>query len=333
MDDNNITMLNEAQFEWAIRLVHILQPLVYEGIHTIFQESIQLCQNTDEEDKYLMTFQNFLARIPKWSNDTVEKEVARMVDKSGCTYLEDLITCVHITHLKMLTSIRTGKTQKKIDIAIPKLGAFVHKVYINTSRALYLNVFLFDKDIAPLMVQKNKSEFNKIIKTSILDAIRESIPIEQLLRSYLDESTDLMKEEVKEPPAPVAELPPPAKLSVRDTSSLSDSATKDFAITEIKTVDPLPEVPVEKPVAKVPTVDPIVELLERPSLKFSDVDQAISVENILETIDAPKDIARLEEISERRNTARKIEEAAEDAEDKLKIGEDANIDLGITVLS
>ena len=90
---------------------------------------------------------------------------------------------------------------------------------------------------------------------------------------------------------------------------------------------------VPKSVAKVPTVDPIVELLERPTLKFSDVDQAISVENILETIDAPKDIARLEEISERRNNARKQEEAAEDAEDKLKIGEDANIDLGITVLS
>ena len=326
-----MTMLNEAQFEWAIRLVHILQPLVYEGIHTIFQESIQLCQNTDEDEKYLMTFQNFLARIPKWSNDTVEKEVARMVDKSGCTYLEDLITCVHITHLKMLTSIRTGKTQKKIDIAIPKLGAFVHKVYINTSRALYLNVFLFDKDIAPLMVQKNKSEFNKIIKTSILDAIRESIPIEQLLRSYLDESTDLMKEEVKEAPPPPAEVPPPpSKLT---SSSLFPPDTKDVSVTEIKVLDPLPEFPVEKPAAKAPTVDPIVELLERPTLKFSDVDQAISVENILETIDAPKDIARLEEISERRNIARKQEEAAENAEDKLKIGEDANIDLGITVLS
>jgi hypothetical protein len=330
MDDHNMTMLNEAQFEWAIRLVHILQPLVYEGVHTIFQESIQLCQSTDEDEKYLMTFQNFLARIPKWSNETVEKEVARMVDKSGCTYLEDLITCVHITHLKMLTSIRTGKTQKKIDIAIPKLGAFVHKVYINTSRALYLNVFLFDKDIPPIMMQKNKSEFNKIIKTSILDAIRESIPIEQLLRSYLDESTDLMKEEVKEPTPPV-ETPPPPKFNV--PSPFSDSASKEISVTEIKSVDPLPEERSEKAVARGPTVDPIVELLERPSLKFSDVDQAISVENIVETIEAPKDIARLEEISEKRNIARKLEEAAENSEDTLKIGEDANIDLGITVLS
>ena len=325
MDDNHLSTLSEAQGEWALRLVHILQPLVFEGIHTIFNESVQLCQNTDEEEKYLMTFQNFLARIPKWSQETVDKEVARMVDKSGCTYMEDLITCVHITHLKMLTSIRTGKTQKKIDIAIPKLGTFIHKVYINTSRTLYLNVFLFDKDLPALMVQKNKSEFNKMVRTAILDAIRESIPIEQLLRSYLDESTDLVKEEVKTDP--VAPTPAAAPVTVKEPEkvALTNDVIKPVEITEIKEID-TPSPP------KVMAVDPVVELLERPMLRFADVDNAISVDNIPERIEAPKTIEVLEEKSLQRNLARKLE-AEEAAEDTLKIGEDANIDLGITVLS
>ena len=346
MDDNHLSTLSEAQGEWALRLVHILQPLVFEGIHTIFNESVQLCQSTDEDEKYLMTFQNFLARIPKWSQETVDKEVARMVDKSGCTYMEDLITCVHITHLKMLTSIRTGKTQKKIDITIPKLGAFIHKVYINTSRNLYLNVFLFDRDLPALMVQKNKSEFNKMVRSAILDAIRESIPIEQLLRSYLDESTDLVKEEVKVDPAPATPAAtttqaagaapaasPAAASPVNEKASsaepfLMNDVFKPIEITEIKEpmVEAMPSPSSSKP-------DPVVELLERPMLKFADVDQAISVDNIPERIEAPKTIERLEEISVQRNLARKLEEAAEAAEDTLKIGEDANIDLGITVLS
>ena len=316
MDDTNMTMLSEAQFEWALRLVHLLQPHIYEGVHTMYQEALQLCRSTDEEEKYLMTFQNFLARIPKWSSETVDQEVARIVDKSGCTYLEDLITCVHITHLKMLTSIRTGKTQKKIDIAIPKLGVFVHKVYTNTSRALYLNVFLVDKDIPALLMQKNKSEFNKLIKTAILDAVRESIPIEQLLRSYLDESTDLVKEEVKSE-AP----PPPAPAPVEEVVVPEPPA---FALKEVEVVAPAP--------ARA-APDPVVELLERPTLKFADIDSAISVDNVPESIVAPKTIDRLEEISRERNAARKLEEAA-DAGDTLQIGGDVgNLDLGITVLS
>jgi hypothetical protein len=317
MDDTNRTALTEAQYEWALRLVHILQPLVYEAFHTIFQESLVLCRTNEEEEKYLMTFQNFLARIPKWSDEIVQQEANRIVDKSGCTYLEDLITCVHITHLKILTSIRTGKTQKKIDVTIPKLNKFVHRVYINTSRTLYSNIFLFDKDVPPLSVQKNKSEFNKIIKNGILDAIRESIPVEQLLRSYLDETTELMKEEEKplepEKPkaAPAPEPPPLAKEEVKVNEVL---------------VEPLEPVVVQS--------DPVEDLLKRPTLKFANVDRAITVDNVEEVIDAPKTIERLKEIEEQRHAARKAEEE-QDSGDTLKImGEDLpSLDLGIEVIS
>jgi hypothetical protein len=320
MDENNITSLNEAQYEWALRLVHVLHPLVYEGIHVIYNEAVDLCAKSDEEEKYLMTFQNFLARIPKWSDEIVQKEVGRIVEKSGCSYLTDLITCVHITHLKILTSIRTGKTQKKIDITIPKLSGFVHKVYINLSRSLYSNVYLFDKDAQPLVYQRNKAEFNKMIKTAILDSIRESIPVEQLLRSYLDESSDLVREEVKaaEPPKPevVAE---PVVRPVEPAPLMNE--------LDIETIDVKEEAPKKGP-------DPVLELLDRPSIKFSDVDYAVDTMNVLSTIQAPKDIDTLETIAERRNAERKAQEALEEDEDKLKIGPDVSAaDLNIEILS
>ena len=319
MDENNITSLNEAQYEWALRLLHILHPLVYEGIHIIYNEAVDLCTKSDEEEKYLMTFQNFLSRIPKWSEEIIQKEVNRIVDKSGCTYLTDLITCVHITHLKILTSIRTGKTQKKIDIMIPKLGVFVHKVYINLSRELYSNVYLFDKDVAPLLFQKNKSEFNKMIKTAILDSIRESIPVEQLLRSYLDESSDLVREEVKEQtPVPVVNevVPMEPKEPLVEAVEVEDvAALKE----EVK--------PSSKP-------DPVIELLDRPSIKFSDIDYAVDVTNVVSTVNAPKDFETLENKFNTRHAERKAAEALEEDEDKLNIGGDVlNTDLNIEVLS
>ena len=49
-----------------------------------------------------------------------DKKTKRIKNESNCNYLDDLITCVHISHLKLLTSIRVSQKQKKIDIDIPK---------------------------------------------------------------------------------------------------------------------------------------------------------------------------------------------------------------------
>ena len=73
---------------------------------------------------------------------------------SGCKYLEDLITCVHIIQLKALTCIRVGLKQKKIDIDIPSIDKFIHKVYINVARKLYSNVYLFEQDLYPFNTKK-----------------------------------------------------------------------------------------------------------------------------------------------------------------------------------
>lgn len=163
----------------------------------MFAEGKSICDKTEEQEKYLMTFQNILSRVPKWNNEIVLKETKRIQEESGCSYLEDLITCVHIAHLKMLSSVRTGKTQKKIEINIPKLPVFIHSVYINISRELYTNVYLFDPTMSSLLIQKNKEKVKEIIRQTILNTIRDNIPIEQLLRAYLDETTELMDEPKK----------------------------------------------------------------------------------------------------------------------------------------
>ena len=121
-------MLSEAKNEYCVRLLNILTPLVIEGIKSILKEADQLCIQNDEESKYLMTFQNFLSWVPKWNNDIISEETDRIIKKSGCNYLEDLLTCVHITQLKVLTSIRVGSLQKKIELDIPKLNDFIHKI-------------------------------------------------------------------------------------------------------------------------------------------------------------------------------------------------------------
>ena len=233
MDDYNLNSLQESKNEWVSRLVNILTPYILEGFKSIFTESYKLCMENNEEDKYLMTFQNFISRIPRWNEDLIEKEVQRIQEKSNCSYIEDLITCVHVIQLKALTCIRVGQKQKKIELDIPKLKDFVHKVYINVARKIYTNIYLFELNIAPLQVQKNNRELELIIKECILETVRESIPVENILRSYLEES---IEEEVIEPIPEVALIKENEEINpvLTETPMEESNNEMDFQNTETK---------------------------------------------------------------------------------------------------
>ena len=87
MDDFNVSSLHESKNEWGARLLTIITPHIVEGLHSIFDEAFKLCKDNNELDKYLMTFQNFITRIPKWNSSIIENERKRIVEKSGCGYL------------------------------------------------------------------------------------------------------------------------------------------------------------------------------------------------------------------------------------------------------
>ena len=86
MDDFNINSLQESKNEWSSRLINILTPFIIEGTKSMFNESHKICINNGEEEKYLMTFQNFLTRTPKWNNSIIEEEKNRIIQKSNCNY-------------------------------------------------------------------------------------------------------------------------------------------------------------------------------------------------------------------------------------------------------
>ena len=197
MEDYNSNLLNDSKNEWSIRLMNILCGHVIDGFRSIFNESMEVCESNDEPEKYLMTFQNFLSRIPKWNQNMIEQECARIKDTTKCSYLEDLITCVHVIQLKILSCVRTSNQAKKIDIDIPEFNSFLHNVYINIARKLYSNIYLFQVDVTPLEQQKNNREFEHIVQACIMNTIRDNIPIDQLLKQYMDETQedDVSKEE------------------------------------------------------------------------------------------------------------------------------------------
>lgn len=308
MDDFVLSNLNESRNEWCSRLVSIFTPLVIEGIKSIFNEAWNLCVTNDETNKYLMTFQNLLCRVPKWNSVIIEEERKRIIERSGCNYLEDLITCVHIIQLKVLTSIRVGNRQKKIDISIPKLDHFIHKVYINTARKVYTNVYLFEKNISPLLSQKNHRELEVIVQECIMMTIRESIPTEAIIRAYLDESVEQEEEVV---------------IEHIDEPIIQAEETKEAPVEDepekAQVIENIP--PEEEPPKTVPTIQNLNDEPVMMKLTFNDYDKVMDDTKKEEEVHAPKTIERLERISTERALQRKMEE--EEEEDyKIKIHDD-----------
>ena len=131
MDDYTSNVLNDSKNEWSILLINHITPHIIDGFRSIFNESVRLCEENDELEKYLMTYQNLLARIPKWNQSMINAENERIVKLCNCSYLEDILTCVHIIQLKVLSCVRVGNDTKKIKIDIPDFATFLHNVYAN----------------------------------------------------------------------------------------------------------------------------------------------------------------------------------------------------------
>ena len=192
---------------------------------------------------------------------------------------------------------------KKIDISIPELQSFVHKVYIHTARKCYSNVYLFDIKITPLQKQKNNRELEQIIQECILTTIRESIPTEEIIRAYLDESEEqeeeVIIEDIKEGDKDLEEIE--KKMEVKEEEDNTESN--------------------EKPI--VPTIANIDNEPVVTRLTFNDIDSVQDASTgKIDEIKAPKDIERLEEISTSNAIKRKLEEEEDDELDKIQIHTD-----------
>jgi hypothetical protein len=309
MDDFSVASLSESKNEWCARLLNILTPTVVQGLKSIFDEALKLCVDNNEKDKYLMTFQNFLTRVPKWNPSIIENEKTRIVETSGCAYLEDLVTCVHIIQLKALTCVRVGSKQKKIDINVPALGDFIHKIYIHVARKIYTNIYLFEKNIAPLQTQKNNREIELIVKECILNAIRDSVPVESILRAYMDE-TDEQDVEVKEVEEPLPDEPPAPAPVQAPAPAIEESAETKAMIAEFKQTS---------------------DFADKSKISFTDNDSFIDTKGNTGIINSPKDEENLEALAKTRELAAAALEAEEDDydddEERLIIGDNINLDI------
>ena len=220
-------------------------------------------------------------------------------------------------------------------------------------------MYLFETEILPLQHQKNMRECEIITQECILNTIRNSMPVENILRAYMDETVDeeIIEEVIektlleKEPQvegmenkteeeqtesSSNVEIVKTDKPFLVDTVEKSEEdwkpmAPKENESTETKTVNKDTNINISLEVSDKKQVKAnIKEESKKSVLSFNDEDSVLNMGTNKESIvQAPKTEERLEKISYENNKRRKEEEAMEDddEEEKIKIFDSVDLQL------
>merc|ERR1711916_399268 len=163
---------------------------LYEGFKSIYNDilkalSDEIIENNNQHSSVVKVFQKSLKDIPLWNNEMIKNECSRIEKISNCDYFENLIEAVFITNTKILTSVQINNEDSlSIKISVPQPQHFIHKCYIECSKEIYKNPYIFDisKNLTP---KEKHSNLRESINHSISNAIRDLLPIRDILKQGL----------------------------------------------------------------------------------------------------------------------------------------------------
>ena len=271
MDSSDISVYGEAKGEYTRQLCVFLVPSLESYFLELLEEARK---DSPTPQKVLWHFQNLLQSIPDWNQDKVNRETDRLQKDCKCDYLEELLTAVFIAHTKVLSAIRLTTKQKKLQITIPKIDHFLHRVLSDSARSLWANAFLF-ADTNSIEKQKNLRHVSSLLQESVLQGVRGLLPVKSILREYLydnDKSDALSIEDEEEKEAEEEE----EKAEKAEQAEPVKEVEKPEAVKEVEKPEAVKEV--EKPEAEVKEAEkPEAEVKEAEPAPVPVVAEAVPV--------------------------------------------------------
>ena len=240
----SVSLYSEARTEYLKQLsTWIIPPLV-----DFYRKEYNTIAARDSK-KAMSAFQEFCSTVPLWNQDVIDTHIGALLDTCRCDYVEELMTAVFIAHTKMLTSIRVNSRQKKLQIKLPKLDHFLHRVFVECARAFWKAPFLFAEDLTPVEKQKNVLQAEVMCTEALSGAVRSLLPVKSILQDYLDDGNS--DDDVADKAAHAA---------AAESDEDSDDSEPIVAPVVIPVAAPIAApVPVPDPiVAPVPVPEPIV---------------------------------------------------------------------------
>ncbi len=187
-------------------LTRVLVPHVADGLWSIYDNAKTACERNGQVEKTLQTFQNLLTSIPKWTDETLNAEVERIVSVSKCDYIEDLLLGVFVSYIRAFASLQQSEaTQVSIDFDRPSLSKFLHTYYIAAARKCWSNAYLFTTlNNTSTQQAKNRRDIEVMLDSTVAEVIDGFIPWREISRAYFKPGGEEKPKVVTSPPVTFA---------------------------------------------------------------------------------------------------------------------------------
>jgi len=273
----SVSLYSEARTEYMKQLsIWIVPPLVEffrKEYNTILAK---------EGKRTMALFQKYCADVPLWNQDIIDINIGVILDNCRCDYVEELMTAVFVAHTKMLTAIRVNSRQKKLQITLPKLDHFLHRVFVECARAFWKAPFLFSEDLSPIERQKNILQAEVMCTEALSGAVRSLLPVKSILRDYLEDDIEEETDVAEAPEAPVVATPvveapvvaTPVEAPVVATPVVEAPVVATPVVEAPKVATPV----VEAPVVATPVVVEVPAIVEAPVVATPIVETPVVVE-------------------------------------------------------
>ena len=172
MTDVN-TLLLDAKREYITQLSEVMGPYMLFLLDEMIHES-------RHDRKPITSFQRKLQEIPKWNTHVIQGHVNAIEAKAP--WLSDLIAAAFVAIVRVLSSIKLRNDKPKIRLKLPTSEAFFHKALIKLARKIY--------EHPELMAKSTWGARADIVRSAIERAIREMLPVRDLLQAYIGNSID-----------------------------------------------------------------------------------------------------------------------------------------------
>lgn len=187
-------------------LTRVLVPHVADGLWSIYENAKTACERNKQPEKTLQTFQNLLTSVPKWTSETLKKEVERIITASKCDYIEDLLLGVFVSYIRAFASLQQNEaTHVNIDFERPSLESFVQTFYTAAARKCWSQAYLFNTLQVPSTQQaRNRRDIETMLDSIVGEVVDGFIPWREISRAYFQK-----KEEPRASTAPPVTFAPP----------------------------------------------------------------------------------------------------------------------------
>jgi hypothetical protein len=173
-------------------LTRVLVPHVADGLWSIYENAKTACERNKQPEKTLQTFQNLLTSVPKWTPETLKKEVERITVASKCDYIEDLLLGVFVSYIRAFASLQQNEaTHVNIDFERPSLESFVQTFYTAAARKCWSQAYLFNTLQVPSTQQaRNRRDIETMLDSTVGEVVDGFIPWREISRAYFQKRED-----------------------------------------------------------------------------------------------------------------------------------------------